>query len=409
MNDLQLLFNYDFSDPPRYHHRPIDRDYFDRVMERVASVNGTILWRTNLAGRAYFHSSHMARFEAACVLSERCADWHKVAEPIARLDPLAEAVRAAHRHGARIYAYMPMNEWACCRIGDIDLVDPVWWADPTHFVRSRDQSRFWLGMPCFGDEVVRRRVIDVVTEACSYGVDGLLLCTRSHSWRPGMSFRTPHDLVSDEFGFETCVVDEYRRRHGVDIRYQDFDPDAWQRIKGEHYTGFLTMLRQALGKLPIVIRINPDRLRFMGQEYQPACDSYRLYKDWERWVADRLVDGIAVPGTRDDPKADEPYVVDIAAFRATLPSDTTIFTFARLTHAIPGGPGVARPFSNFEGRGTTNKSPATLRRQLEMAREAGATGVEIADYIMLFTDSGGRPIGGHGALPCETFWEALRA
>ena len=408
MKDFQILFNYDWSDPPRYHRRPIDREYFDSIMQDVASVNGTILWRTNLAGRAYFHSRHMAPFEHACVLSERCGDWHKVAEPLTRLDPLAEAVRAARKHGARIFAYMPMNEWACLRVGDLDLVDPTWWKDPTHFVRSRDQSRFWIGMPCFADPVVRDRVINVIKEACSYGVDGLLLCTRSHSWRPGMSFPSRYDPLVDEFGFEDRVVSDYRDRYGADIRYEDFDVDLWHRLKGEHYTEFLRMLRGALGDLPIIIRINTDRLRFMGQVYQSACDSYRLYKDWECWISQNLVDGIALPRTTNDPPPEAASIEDFTPFKKTLSPTTPIYTYATLSCSLPAERTFGRPFSSLEYGATGNKSPGTVRRQIELARESGAAGVEIADYILLFADTGGKEIGAHGTLPRRELWEALK-
>ena len=122
---FELLVNYDLSDPPRSHCRPIERDYFDWVMEAVSANDATILWRTNLAGRAYFHSRHMAAFDHSCVVGPLADDWHRVADVLEKYDPLEEAVRAARKHGARIFAYMPMNEFVCYRNKGLNLIDPI--------------------------------------------------------------------------------------------------------------------------------------------------------------------------------------------------------------------------------------------------------------------------------------------
>lgn len=408
-DDFELLINYDISDPPRWHYKAIEPDYFDWVMEQIAKNNATIFWRTNLAGRAYFHSKYMTRFDHSCVLSERCSDWHKVAAAV-KLDPLAQAVRAAKKHGARIFAYMPMNEWACMRPHDLNLMDPQWWKDPSHFVRSRDGSRFFIGMPCFGDAIARERILNVIKEACDYGVDGLFLCTRSHSWYPGMGGRSTYDHMVDEFGYEDSVVEEYQNRYGVDIRHDDFEKDLWHRIKGDQYTEFLRQLRKLLGRLPIIININTERLRFMGQVYQRGGKSYRLYKDWERWVEEGLVDGICVPWTRMAPKGDVPFIEDISAFKETLPTTARLYTCAGLTYSVdkPLRHIPDRPFSSIERGVYANKSLETVRRQVQMAKEAGAAGIHMAGYMHLFADTAGKSVGRLGTLPKSEYWQALK-
>ena len=412
-NDFELLINYDLSDPPRYHCRPVERDYFDWVMETVAANDATILWRTNLAGRAYFHGKHMAAFDHSCVVGPLGDDWHKVADILDKYDPLEEAVRAAHKHGARIFAYMPMNEFVCYRHNALNLIDPVWWEKPRHFVNNRDESRFFMGMPCFGYPAVRERVLNIIEEACDYGVDGLFLCTRSHSWRPGLSGRQTYPRMTDEFGFEQPVVEEYQRRHGVDIRMEEFDNNLWQRMKGDQYTEFLRMLRRRLRpkNLPIIININEERLRFMGQIYQPGGNAYRLYKDWERWVDEDLVDGIAVPVDRQDPDDGSAHITGISVFRETVGGKVKLYAFSLLTYPNPHPPplsGPARPFAGVAQGASRSKSFETVARQTQMAKEAGAQGVHVGGYIHLFVDSGGRDIGAIGPCPVPEYWEAMR-
>ena len=410
---FELFINYDISDPPRYHCRPVARDYFDWIMEQVAANDATIFWRTNLAGRAYFHGTHMAAFDHSCVLGPLSEDWHKVANILDEYDPLAEAVRAAHKHGARIFAYMPMNEFVCYRHGALNLIDPVWWEQPRHFVNSRDESRLYLGMPCFGYASVRDRVLNIIREACNYGVDGLFLCTRSHSWRPGLSGRQTYPETVDEFGFEPPVVQEYQRRHGVDILMQDFDNQLWQQVKGDHYTGFLRMLRKMLRPrgLPLIININEERLAFMGNSYQSGSKAYRFYKDWERWVDEDLVDGIAVPWDYRDPKDDTPHITGIQTFLKTVGNKTKLYASAALSYRNPNPPplsGPGRPFSGIAQGSVLSKSLETVARQTRMAREGGASGIHFGDYCHLFVDTGGEGLGSMGPCPKPEYWKAMR-
>ena len=50
----------------------------------------------------------------------------------------------------------------------------------------------------------------------------------------------------DEFGYAEPIVEEYRQKFGVDIRKDDFNRDEWRKIRGEHVTEFLRLLKQKL-------------------------------------------------------------------------------------------------------------------------------------------------------------------
>lgn len=74
---------------------------------------------------------------------------------------------------------------------------------------------------------------------------------------PGIAFLTYAENFSqryeDEFGYAEPVVAEFQKRHGVDIRTQAFDRQAWRQLRGEHVTAFLRLLKQKLA--PHAIRI----------------------------------------------------------------------------------------------------------------------------------------------------------
>ena len=73
----------------------------------------------------------------------------------------------------------------------------------------------------------------------------------------GIAFLTYAENFSqryeDEFGYAEPVVAEFQKRHGVDIRTQAFDRQAWRQLRGEHVTAFLRLLKQKLA--PHAIRI----------------------------------------------------------------------------------------------------------------------------------------------------------
>ena len=268
-------------------------------------------------------------------------------------------------------------------------------------------------MPCFGYASVLERILNIIEEACDYGVDGLFLCTRSHSWRPGLSGRQTYPEMTDEFGFEPPVVEEYQRRHGVDIRTQGFDNQLWQRVKGDHYTEFLRMLRHRLRPkdIPVIININQQRLRFMGQIYQSGGDAYRFYKDWERWADEDLVNGISVPWDGQDSSDGSPHIADISVFRETVGATVRLYSSSRLTYPNPKPPpfcGPPRPFAGHAQGRFLSKSFDAVALQTQMAKEAGAQRLHVFGYYQLFVDTDGRPIGTMGPSPVAEYWSAMK-
>ena len=84
----------------------------------------------------------------------------------------------------------------------------------------------------------------------------------------GIAFLTYAENFSqryeDEFGYSDPIVEEYRQKFGVDIRKEEFDRDAWRRIRGRHVTEFLRLLKKQLsphGKhIAVSVHgLNPDR------------------------------------------------------------------------------------------------------------------------------------------------------
>jgi hypothetical protein len=400
---MQLFYNWDPTDPPRYHKDPIDADYFDWLFAMLEGTGLTFLYRCNTAGRAYYPSRLMAPFDHSCVdhNNEQAAFWHRVADMLDGCDPLAEAVRAGRRYNVPVWAWSNWNEFQCVRPGWLYQIDPVWYERPRKYWCSRDGSRFYHGVPAFGDEDVRTRLLGLTREVLDYGVDGLYLSTRSHSWFP--CWQTPgwKDHL-EPFGFNDCVVDAYRKRYGIDIRYEDYDNDAFLKIKGEQFSTLLSRIGNVVHDRAkqFIIGIVPDRhtlmdIKFAGRDY------IQLYKDWERWIADHAIDGLCAEQQCPHQQQLEP--AGISAFKDSVPKDFPLHTWADTAWYENRGAG---PFSLANWN---RNSVDEVLQQIEMARQAGASGIVLHSlYHHTACDTAGESIGGYGVLPRTEYFDALR-
>ena len=244
-------------------------------------------------------------------------------------------------------------------------------------------------------------------ETFEYGVDAVYLSTRSHSW--WACWPTPDwDAHLEPFGFNDSVVEAYRKRYGVDIRYDDYDEEQWLRIKGEQFSALLALVGTQADRAnsKFIVGIEPDRYSLMV-DYErpdvmhPAGPVLHLYKDWESWVAEGSIDAICAE------EACHPKMKitggDIEPFRKSLPADFPLYSWADTSWYVQRGGG---PFSmvNWD-----RVSVDQLFEQIDVARQSGAHGV-LLHSIEMFTswDSGGKSIGGYGVLPRTEYFDALR-
>src|SRR5262249_49927828 len=107
--------------------------------------------------------------------------------------------------------YAPLNRWGTWRQGG-----PIEFAYPG----------------------ARRGMVEYLAKAVvDGGYDGLAFLTYAEN------FSQRYD---DEFGFSPPIVEEFKKRHGIDIRTQAFDRSALSRLRGEYLTEFFRELRAAL-------------------------------------------------------------------------------------------------------------------------------------------------------------------
>jgi len=407
--EFELFYPFDLTDPSRYHYKVIDGEYFDWLFSHLAGTGLTFLYRMNAAGRCYYPSRHMTMFDHASVDygNPDAQYWHRVPEALEGSDLLAEAVQAAKRHGVKVWAWWNWNEWQNIRQGYIDLVDREWYDKPRKYWCSRDGSRFFCGVPDWGDEEVRQRLLALTDESLAYDIEGMYLSTRSHSWWP--CWPTPGwDEHLEPFGFNDSVVEDYRKAYGVDIRFEDYDEDKWLEIKGRQFSTLLSRVGHRMhgkGKR-FIIGIQPDRYNLMVDydkrpTVQALAEHLRLYKDWEAWAGEGSIDGIcaekACPGEQELAGA------DISLFQETLPEGFPTYSWLDTTWWVNRGAG---PFSLENWcRGSVEE----VLKQIDMAEDSGAAGAFLHSlYHYTGCDTQGRELQGYGVLPRTEYFDALR-
>ena len=400
-----LFFNYDPSDPPRVHRGPIDAGYWDWLFSMLEGTGLTFQYRCNLAGRAYYPSQYMAPFGPECIECRNpdARAWHRVAEILDGRNPLADAVAAARRHAVPIIAWFNFNEFQCTRPGWLYLIDPTWYERPRKYWCSRDGSRFYHGVPQYGDPEVQERLLGILGEALDYGVDGIYLSSRTHSWWPCWPAPGYADRI-EPFGFNEPVVEAYRQRHGADIRYEDYDEEAWHRVKGEQYSSFIHRagtLIHGRGRT-FTLGLLPDRYHLIGKEEKfPLMEQVKLYKDWEQWVASGSVDALC--SEQYCPHFHKFDGGDIARLRSGLSKDFPLYSWVDLGWFVHRE-GVPFSLTNWD-----RPSPEQMLNQIQIARDAGASGAVLHTlYHYTAADSDGQSIGGYGTLPRTEYFDALR-
>jgi hypothetical protein len=111
----------------------------------------------------------------------------------------------------------------------------------------------------------------------NWDFDGIYICTRTHS---------PPAEFADQFGYNQPIVDEYRRRYGVDIRSEEFSKPRWWALQGEGVTELLREMRVALGERRIVLAM--PRSDHIGPPYG------NMVLDWRTWAQEGLVDALVL-------------------------------------------------------------------------------------------------------------------
>lgn len=186
-----------------------------------------------------------------------------------------------------------------------------------------DACDYWLGWA--------RHILDA-------GADGIELRVRNH--------HSP--LAWGEFGFEPPVRDAYLQRYGVDIwKTDDFDREAWRRLRGEQYTDLYRRMR----------KLAQARGKQMGLHVSPTLDldpaiggAMNMHFDWKRWIEDGLADYVTM--------------------KEVWPNSRQGLELLTMTQPR-GVRAVFSPFANKIWKNGEDPGVAIVKQNIQLAREGG--------------------------------------
>jgi HEAT repeat protein/uncharacterized lipoprotein YddW (UPF0748 family) len=218
------------------------------------------------------------------------------------VDPDKTAVEAAHKRGMEIWGVGAMFDWGC-------QADAPCFGDYPHFAESmlRIQHPEWVPVDRHGAmgqggaielayPEARKALVELHARlARKAGYDGVLFITYCENYST---------RFQDEFGFNELIVKEFKKRHGIDIRTQDFTRSAsrqdWYHLRGEYVTQFLQELKEELRKdgKKLGLFVNPLQPNSPQPWNVPELvwTAGNIYMDLEGWVRDGIVDELMVYG-----------------------------------------------------------------------------------------------------------------
>ncbi len=104
------------------------------------------------------------------------------------------------------------------------------WCSSPVFGIGRGKLPYMKGLPCEACNEVREYWLEQVERVVTMGYDGIDFRLQNHSGMVG-------DYVN--YGYNKPIIDQYRKKHGVDILKEKVDPMEIMRIRGEYFLMFL--------------------------------------------------------------------------------------------------------------------------------------------------------------------------
>ena len=194
---------------------------------------------------------------------------------------------------------------------------------------STDRTRkkiHWMIREYGYPEARATKIAEFVYMAKKFGLRRFVVESRSE----GSQMQDPPDNA-DEFGFNDIVVQDMKKRYGVDIltdpRFDSYSPtfntldpmvENWHKLRGEYFTQFFRELRRAMNEIDLHIQLC---VSLAGDRIGPPMGNWFTY--WRTWVDEGLIDAIVAPVDFDayptSKQLLESYLTDVKENRGVLP------------------------------------------------------------------------------------------
>ncbi|MGC9320073.1 MAG: hypothetical protein ACP5KN_18725 [Armatimonadota bacterium] len=249
-----------------------------------------------------FRERYWGSEEDADRLAERNTDWlRRYRAALEAYNPPEVFIRAGHERGMKVIMW-------------IDIYDDYYPGFHSKFLdenpqcqwTAKDGTRF-EGLTQYAWPEARQFRVQQATELLDLGADGIHLSTSAHCRH------MPNVHQDDFYGYGRPIVEEYRRRHGVDILdATEFDTEAWHRIKGEAvnelYRQVAAVCHERERELWIGLQLG-DYVHMAANPYFGDNVVARYRNLWQELVTDGIADAIIVADYEVPGQSGGPYWV----------------------------------------------------------------------------------------------------
>ncbi len=148
------------------------------------------------------------------------------------------------------------------------------------FARGRERGTVAALSPSYPE--VRAEWLARVQASLEAGADGVELRVRHH--------HSP--LNWGEFGFEEPVRERFLKRYGVDLwKSDDFDREAWRKLRGEDYTQFCREARALVNRFGKQMGLHISPGEHVPHGFPGAME---IDWDWRGWISEGLADTLTL-------------------------------------------------------------------------------------------------------------------
>ena len=147
------------------------------------------------------------------------------------------------------------------------------------------EQRRYYGIAEIAYPEVRAHKLAKLRELAAYKFDGFAYSIRSHTLGPG----------PQNYGFNDVTCDAFKKRHGKDIRSEEFDRKAWLNLRAEAVNSYLAEAGKLLHPRPLYMDYPRQE---KGAPYIRTYGGVPFQAD--AWVRDKAVAGIRMLGFAGD-------------------------------------------------------------------------------------------------------------
>lgn len=239
-SEPEFWLNVDYNDEVAYCHNAGYDTYGEKEIAaffkqcREYNVRG-VLWRVSRLGMMTYHTQAGTMFPGSFDYNKLTAKQKLMCSILKSIDPLKVAIREARKNNIKIYIWMTIaDEYGTDKKQETLSTNPLVLKHPEYMLVDKN-GKPMKGSLCYNVPAVRKYRLDIVKELLGYKADGIYFCTRTHAFYYGKD-------SGCQYGYNKEIVDEYKKRYGVNILKEKFDKNKWLALRAE---GLDTFFKQA--------------------------------------------------------------------------------------------------------------------------------------------------------------------